>query len=346
MNPFSLSQFYKLPSVVQILFAEFLMTLFLGAAAPYAYRAIWPRELSYTPLPLDWTDYAFFACGVPLLIWLMWGPMFPRVAAVSWTPSFRGGGAIVYNPSWTVDYGFLTNHPSYVLIDALVLGMWWFFRVIMSDGWAERVYEANLWVSIASIVPIWRLFCWYILRRRPAAMVRNAWMPIANLYVYFILPLAIAIALMFAYEAIKSRRAMAAMPTIEAHGFDERRFAELRDPELKDKEQTRIIKLRATQISREAIRCFDGQRQPSVAVLADFGRHGHLVIQNEITARTHGLETLVERAKDNAGKPIEAMGRLQRMPADRDIPSWRRPFYCGLERTVPRPRWLLEESRP
>jgi hypothetical protein len=348
---FSLNHFYKLPSVVQILFAEFLMTMFLGGLAPYAYRAMWPRPLSYTPLPLEFSDFAFGAGGLALLIWLMWGPLFPRVAEVSWTPVFRAGSAFVPMPSASVDYGFVTNHPSYVFIDFIIIFFWWFLRYLMIEGDPERLYEANLWVSVAAVVPAWRLICWYGLRRRPAAgaeeTVRNAWKPIAQLYLFFIAPLAAVFLYAFVYETVKARRILATMPTIEAANFSEQAFAALRDPEIKDKEVTRLLRLRAIQVSAQANLCHDRERRPSVTVLADFGPHGGLIILNDRTLRDdRNLETLKERARDNAGRPIEAQGRLLRLPADREIPAWRRPFYCGLERAQPRPRWVLEESRP
>ncbi len=201
---FSMRHFTKLPSIVQILFGEFLMTIFLGGLAPYLYRALVPRRLSYTPPALDWGDAAFGALGFALLIWLMWGPLFPRMAGVSWTPVFKSGNldAVAVMPSATVDYGFLTNHPSYVFIDLLVVGFWWFFRVIMSDNDPERLHEATAWVAVASIVPAWRLICWYVLRRRPVApeqAVREAWMPVANLYVWFMLPLFLVFALIYVF---------------------------------------------------------------------------------------------------------------------------------------------------
>jgi hypothetical protein len=177
--------------------------------------------------------------------------------------------------------------------------------------------------------------------------VRAAWKPVASLYVWFIGPLLAAFLAAYIYESTKSRRILAAMPTVDATSFSEQTFAELRNPDIKDKEMTRLIRLRASQRSGEAQRCFDRERRPSVAVLADFGRHGIVIIQNERTSRDDlGLETLVERAKGNAGKTIEAIGHLTRLPADREIPGWRRPFFCGLERSEPRPRWLLEESKP
>ena len=204
---FSLTHFYKLPSVVQILFADLMMTMFLGALAPHAYRAIWPRQLGYTQPALDGADFAFGAVGVAILVWLMWGPLFPRVADVSWTPVFRSsGGAVVAMPSATIDYGFVTNHPSYVFIDLVILGFWWFFRVLMGEYDAERAYEANLWVSVAAIVPAWRLICWYGLQRRPEGpgaelAVREAWKPVANLYVWFMLPLFAVFAIIYFFFA-------------------------------------------------------------------------------------------------------------------------------------------------
>ena len=204
MTPvFSIKHFSKLPSIVQIIFAEFVMTICLGGLAPYLYRAIRPQRLSTTPPPLDWSDAAFGAIGLALLVWLMWGPLFPRVAGVSWTPVFHTGklDAIAVMPSASVDYGFVTNHPSYVFIDLIMVGFWWFFRVVMREGDAERLYEANLWVAVAAIVPVWRLICWYLLRRRPAAgteqVVREAWMPVGNLYVWFMLPLMAVFALVW-----------------------------------------------------------------------------------------------------------------------------------------------------
>lgn len=136
---------------MQIWFAEFQMTIFLGGLAPYLYRALFPRRLSYTPPALDWGDAAFGSIGLALLIWLMWGPLFPRIAGVSWTPVFKSGNldAVAVMPSATVDYGFLTNHPSYVFIDLLVVGFWWFFRVIMGDNDPERLHEATAWVAVA-----------------------------------------------------------------------------------------------------------------------------------------------------------------------------------------------------
>jgi hypothetical protein len=350
---FSLRHFYKLPSIVQIMFAEFGATMFLGALAPYAYRAIWPQpQLVWAPPALDWGDAVFGAIGLALLIWLMWGPLFPRVVPVSWTPVFSTSNAIAVNPSWSVEYAFPTNHPSYVFIDLIVIGFWGFFRWLMWESNDERLYEANIWVAVAAIVPAWRLICWYILRRRPDARgmedaVRAAWKPVASLYVWCIGPLLAAFLAAYIYESTKSRRILAAMPTVDATSFSEQTFAELRNPDIKDKEMTRLIRLRASQRSGEAQRCFDRERRPSVAVLADFGRHGIVIIQNERTSRDDlGLETLVERAKGNAGKTIEAIGHLTRLPADREIPGWRRPFFCGLERSEPRPRWLLEESKP
>jgi hypothetical protein len=349
---FSLRHFYKLPSIVQILIAEFGMTAFLGALAPYAYRAIWPQQLVWTPPALDWGDAVFGAIGLALLIWLMWGPLFPRVVPVSWTPVFSTSNAIVVTPGWSVDYAFPTNHPSYVFIDLIVIGFWGFFRWLMWESHDERLYEANIWVAVAAIVPAWRLICWYGLRRRPDAAgmeeaVSAAWKPVASLYVWFIGPLLAVFLAAYVYETVKSRRILASMPTIDAANFGEQRFAELLDPDIKHKQETRLIRLRAIQRSEEARRCFDRERRPAVALLADFGPHGIVIIQNERTSRDYlGLETLVERAKGNAGKPIEAIGRLLRLPPDRDIPSWRRPFYCGLERSDPRPRWLMEESKP
>ena len=53
-------------------------------------------------------------------------------------------------------------------------------------------------------MPAWWLLCWYVLRRRPnvpAEAIRDAWMPVANLYVWFMLPLFTAIAIIYFFFA-------------------------------------------------------------------------------------------------------------------------------------------------
>lgn len=114
-------------------------------------------------------------------------------------------------------------------------------------------------------------------------------------------------------------------------------FGELRDPEKADASVTRVIRLRATQKSSEAISCGNSPRQTDFAtVVATLGRDDVLIFSYT------GWTELLKRAAGNEGHQIEAIGRLRPMP-DRP-PSWKK--FCGLEELSRRPRWLLEEERP
>jgi hypothetical protein len=209
MSVFSLDHFYRLPSIVQILVAEFVMALALGGLVP---RVLFVRPREPSPPPLDLSDLLLAAVGLALLAWLLWGVFRPRLVQASWVPVFRAGQAMaVPMLDAEVTYPFATNHPSYVFIDLIVVGFWGFLRWAIKLGDPERLYEGNLWIAVALLVPACRLIAWYVLRLRPAAVdaraqatVRDAWLPVAQLYLFFLFPIALVILGVNLYETLKS----------------------------------------------------------------------------------------------------------------------------------------------
>ena len=341
-----MGQFNKIPSLIQIWFAEFLAVMFLFPVASKIYERLHPA-VEYHSLPLDKADYVFFIIGLLVFAWLLATIFRPRVHATRFVPVFRAGGVVVWNEQMGADYLFSSTHPSYVLVDIFACAFWWFVRWLWSEGWQERAFQGTILIAIAALIPTLRLLAWYVLRLRPPGdekiqkEVATSWKPVAVLYVVLV-----GISLVTAAFVIPSERRdrrlqvekEAKLTVVDSAGWQgSLSFADLRDTEKNDRTVTHVIRLRAIQKSPEAISCGNKPGQPDFAtVLATLGREDVLIFSYS------GWSDLVKRAVGNEGKPIESIGRLGPMP-DRP-PSWKK--ICGLEDLPRRPRWLFEEERP
>ena len=334
-----MNQLNKVPSLVQILFVEWLAVMFLFPVVSKLYERMHP-SVGYQSLPLDKADYVFFAIGLLLYLWLVREILRPRVKRDSWisfkTASSSGG-----------DYNFCSTHPSYVFIDLLAFGFWWFARWAWSAGLQERVYQGTILVSLAAVIPALRLLAWYGLRLRPKAdedEVRSSWRPVAVLYglMFVIVLVAVAVVVpMEIHQKHAQERKEANLTVVDSaswRGSDT--FEALRDPDHNIDGQigTRVIRLRATQKSSAAMKCTNNAGQGEFGtVLATLGKYDDILIFSY-----GGVSGLAQRASGNEGKPIGALGRRTQMP--NRIPAWKK--YCGLERLSPKPRWVFEEERP
>jgi hypothetical protein len=341
-----MGQFNKIPSLIQIWLAEFLAVMFLFPVASKIYERLHPA-VAYKSLPLGIADYVFFVIGLLLFAWLLATIFRPAVHATRFVPVFHSGDVYVANPQMAADYLFASTHPSYVFIDILSCGFWWFVRWLWSEGWEERTFQGTILVLIALAIPILRLLAWYGLRLRPkvdaetAEQLRTSWKPVAILYGLFG-----AIAVVCAVFIIPSERRdrreraerEAKLTVVDAaswHG--PLSFGELRDTAKIDAPVTRVVRLRATQKSAGAIGCGNKPGQSDFAtVVATLGRDDVLIFSYTSPS------DLIKRAAGNEGKAIEAIGRLSPVPDQ--PPSWKK--FCGLEDLPRRPRWLLEEETP
>jgi hypothetical protein len=341
-----MGQFNKIPSIVQIWFAEFLAVMFLFPVASKVYERLHPG-VEYHSLPLDKADYVFFVIGLLIYGWLLATIFRPRVHATRFVPVFRAGGVVVWNEQMGANYLFSSTHPSYIFVDILACGFWWFVRWLWSQGWEERVFQGTILIALALVIPAIRLFAWYVLRLRPPGdekireEVGTSWKPVVWLYV-FLVGIGLATAAFVIPAERRDRRAQAEkeakLTVIDAASWQgSLSFGELRDAEKTDRTVTRVIRLRAIQKSPGATSCGNKPGQPDFAtVLASLGREEVLIFSYS------SWSDLVKRAAGNEGKSIESIGRLSPMP-DRP-PSWKK--ICGLEDLPRRPRWLFEEERP
>lgn len=338
-----MGQLNKIPSVIQIVLAEFLATMFLFPVVSKLYERL-HSSVGYKSLPLDKADYVFFLVGVLLYLWLLKEIFLPRVKHDSWF-SFKTGA------SSGGDYYFSSTHPSYVFVDVLAVGFWWFARWLWSVGWQERVYQGTILILLAAAIPVLRLLAWYVLRFRPrtelddeAKAVRSAWKPVALIYALSLAIGVVTAAVIIPTEMHRNReqaRKEANLSVVDVASWKgSETFESLRDPESNVDGQiaTRVIRLRATQKSQEAQTCANDAGQGEFGtVLATLGKYDDVLIFSY-----GGVTELVERASGNEGKPIEAMGRLTQMP--NKVPTWKK--YCGLEKLSTRPRWVFVEERP
>lgn len=341
-----MNQFNKIPSVIQILVADSIAVMFLFPLVSKLYERVNPG-VGYRSLPLDKADYVFFAIGLLVFIWLLATIFRPAVHATTFIPVFHAGGVHVPNPQMRGDYLFSSTHPSYVFIDLMSCSLWWFARWAWSEGWQERVYQGNILLLMGMVVPTLRLVAWYGLRLRPKGEevqdeVRTSWKPVVILYI-FLLGLALAAAAVIIPSELRSKREQAKkeanLTVVDSSSWQGRdTFEALRDQDKRDVSATRVIRLRAIQKSLEAATCGNNPGQTDFAtVLTTMGTHDDIVIFSYSS-----WTSLVQRARGNAGKPLETIGRLMQM-RDRH-PTWKK--YCGLEELSPQPRWLFEEETP
>lgn len=341
-----MNQFNKIPSLIQIWFAEFLAVMFLFPVASKIYERLYPA-VQFRSLPLGTADYVFCAIGLFLFAWLLATIFRPAVHSTRFVPVFHSGGIVVANPQMGAQYFFASTHPSYVFIDLLSCGFWWFVRWLWSEGWEERLFQGTILLVIALVIPVLRLLAWYVLRLRPAVdentkeQLRSSWKPVAVLYGLFG-AIAVVCAAFIIPSELRDRRERAAkaakLPVVDgASWHGPLSFGELRDPAKTGAPVTRVVRLRATQKSASATSCGNTPGMADFAtVLATLGRDEVLIFSYT------GSSELIKRAAENGGKPIEAIGRLGPMPDQ--PPSWKR--FCGLQDLARRPRWLLEEESP
>lgn len=330
-----MKHFLKLPGVLQVFMADFLMVMFLSRVVIKSYEKVRPPASGRRILPLRVSDYVLFVIGLLIFAWLLKTIFRPSVGVKTFATESHGN----------VNFPFSSTHPSYVLIDALSSGFYWFLLMLWYEAWKERVYEGTILVALAMVIPLLRLLAWYVLRLRPQGRehlqeeVRDAWKPVVMLYCMFVIPVALAIVGGRLYIDRQQEQRAANLTVVDtANWKGSETFDALHE---RGDTATRMIRLRATQKSPEATVCTDEAGHPFGTVLATLGKFDDVLIVS-FSKYQEGVDELVERARGNTGKPIEAIGRLSQMPDK--IPAWKR--YCGLEKLQQRPRWVFEEEYP
>ena len=341
-----MNSFNKIPSLVQLFIAEFFGVLLLSVPVSKLYEKIHPPT-GYHSAPLDKWDYIFILLGALLILWALATIFRPAVHNTHYVPVFHAGGLAVFNEQMAADYLFSSTHPSYVLIDILVVAFYWFVRALWASYWSERKYEGTVMLLLAAAIPTLRLLAWYVLRLRPQAVgavqreVDASWKPVVMVYGFFLVPLSLFGAGVWFYQEHQRKVAEANLTVVDAGTWKgNETFNALLDQK-ETEAMTRRVRLRAVQKSEAAMTCTNPNGNGAFAT-AVVRLGGDDVMLFTYDAAVADLDYFVKRLDGNRGKSIEFTGRLKQMPTR--IPSWKK--YCGIEKLSPRPFWVFEEIGP
>lgn len=203
----------RLPSLIKLLAAVFVAIMATGA---FVGVLLEKAGVCGCPLPaesLTWHYWLVLAAG----LWLFWRVLrdiiWPRLFIEEWIPVHLGDGVGVLQNRAKMRYAFLTNHPSYVLVDVLaVIGP----AVLMVMAWNEPCNANRIVLGLRAAVVLWgvipllRLVSWFVLGRgrdklhailpedadasRKAALEwRICWMPVLNLWGIYLVIAALAV---------------------------------------------------------------------------------------------------------------------------------------------------------
>lgn len=140
--------FIKTPSVLKNLLIGIFAVFFLPVTIISLINTIIPGTFAdYQKLESN-LDWVFGVVGPLLAIWLLYDIFQPRVKTESW---LRIG-----------TFKFCSTHPSYVLYDVPVIGFALFFFWIGRSSRSEMPVFF-LMLGIAVLIPLLRLFAWYVL---------------------------------------------------------------------------------------------------------------------------------------------------------------------------------------
>lgn len=328
----------KVPSVAQILVAEFLCILFLSSFVTAAWNTFGARTPGEKTLG-DKGDWLWYLLGLALFLWSVREVLRPRVKRDSWI-NFKAG------TDSGGDYPFCSTHPSYVLVELItVAGTGYFLWAALTEGVSARYFAVMF--ATALFFPALRLFAWYVLglRVRDEEETADAWKPAVWLAVPVLAVFAFIAVLVFV-DDVKQGRRIAELPVVDEQSFGGGReaFARLADASHEEK-VSRVVRLRARQLSDGPVRCKNHENFDWATVLADLGAGGDVLIVGHKGSDEY--EELLSRSSGNGGKVIEAIGRLREMPPPEKILRWK--AYCGLDQLPPaRPagRWVLELELP
>jgi hypothetical protein len=328
----------KVPSIVQILFAELLAIWGTSSFVLAVWNTARPGTFGTASLR-GVGNWIWFLIGLALLVWLLRDIFQARVKQDSW----------VQPKTWSRSrgsYGFCSTHPSYFFIDLIPVAipafMLWYSRGV-------DVETRNYWIMlvVSLIFPVLRLFSWYVLGLRiKGDEARTAWRPAAFVFVPFVVVFG-AVGIAVAVGTRKHRSDVANLPLIDERSFANSRdaFTRLVDASQIEK-QTGFVRLRAKQLSDGPTRCQNHQQVEFATVLADLAAGGDVLIVGSKYAHS-GFDELISKATANKGREIEIIGKLRELPRAASIPDWK--AFCGMDKLPAAPsggHWVLEMQEP
>lgn len=353
MNLF-LNHFYKIPSLIQILIGEFVAVFF--GAGYFANFWVYQKGESKTLLPggTGLLDICFILIVVALFAWQTLRILWPKVIKTRWRArTYIPLDPVTINiPNPTIpaiEYPFVSTHPSYLLLDLVVVGICFFIFTLtpQGPGWTFEQSRADALLVLGAYVPLLRLISWFILKRRPALVdTSQAWKPVALFVGLFLLPIFLLCLVLWYRLEIAEKKRMANLPVVSAQTFAGgwQAHLDLIDSghfENKDglKKVTREVRVKGIQKNSPQT-CTQGPHR-FATVLIDLGEGGEALVFRS----NEEADKLVKLTQNQEGKPIELTGRLRNLPRLSEVPPWQN--ICGLGELDPPPpsgRLLLKTN--
>lgn len=319
----------RVSALVKILFFEFIAVFCLAMELAGALRA---RGVLGCPPDnrLSTPDAVFFTIGLLCAAWLVWRILRPTVVELDYRPNLKVGPLIMPNPAIpSVDFEFLSTHPSYVLVELVVLAA---ISVLLLVGDPPAVggcsdvgpyLMARIGVVLAVFFPAFRLFAWYILGRRSRRPMPGVWKPVL-IFWCIISPLVLLAVWILIGQKLKESR----LPLVDGAAFAGGLGAH-------GNLENQLVRVRGTLKLPRAARCAcDDPKDPNfckvAALLIDVGG-------GELVVHTSGIDSkdLFKKGDRPAGSPFSATGRLMKMPDAKKEPYNR--LDCGWDEFGPPP---------
>src|ERR1051326_4226383 len=294
----------KVPSIVQILAAEFLAIWGTSSFVVAVWNTARPGSFGTASLR-GLGNWIWFLIGLALLVWLLREIFQARVKQDSW----------VQPKTWSSSrgsYGFCSTHPSYFFIDLIPVAvsafLLWYAR---GAGIETKNYGIMLAISLA--LPALRLLSWYLLGLKIKDKdARTAWKPAAIVFVPVVVVFA-AIGIAVAFGTRRHQTDIANLPVIDAQTFSPSReaFTRLLDTSQSEK-QTGLVRLRAKQISDGPVKCQNNEHIEFATMLVDLSAGGDVLIVASKYAHA-GFDELVNKSAGNKAREIEADRKSTRL---------------------------------
>ncbi len=311
-----LRSFWQLKNVAQIAGLQGLALLLISVSAGFAAMAAGVRGCPPRPEYNSYYLWLLAVVGVGALFLSLFYIFFPRV----WMQTISKELALAPTD---VNIPFFSTHPLYVFLDAL------FFIpaiALFESGRIESLCQFNGqrvmgWtiLILAFFFPAFRIFSWYVLKRRIEAMLMNKpWRPVIWSYLVA-LPLIGLLTYFYMDLTVLSRLRV---PVVNSETLSS---GINYHPEFEGK----IVRVQGKLI-RGIEKCRPNGKDtetrdfPFATVILDLGAsNGQVIVQATSPGQ---VKTLAVEAENKMGKDFEAFGRLTKLP------NPEKSMICGMEK--------------
>lgn len=297
--------------LIKNVLAGWVLTLMLGGALADFVRAWALDRCSAEPDRVDGSTWVALALGLFAAGWIAGRIFWPRIISGIFVPTFVVGGAFVRSRAGAAAYGVPSNHPSYVIVDGVILTLALLLFLIGREPYgctfAWEYWRGTCALALAVAVPLARLIAWFPLGLKvKGAKPGDAWGPVLFFGAVALIPGSIGAAFYGQYLLARHRAPVGSEQTMRG-GLSE-------NPELAGP----VVRLVGTLKSGEAVRCRCRTNDPESCMqaeaLLDLGEGGEVVV----FGGPHDADELRTLASRGAGRKLQVFGRLMRRLPESD----------------------------